>query len=89
MTSLPHDIPENDGLAPGVVYIRNQPHMHYSAHTFFTREVQGKPLPYIAREKISSNGWSLDMLGEFAEKLEKADGREEDRLACCCVMART
>ncbi len=80
MTQLPHDSSENGELAPGVVYIRNQPHQHYAAHTFFTREVQGKPLRFVAREKISSNGWSLDMLGDFAKDLEKADGREEDRL---------
>lgn len=42
--------------------------------------MQGKPLAFVAREKISSNGWSLDILGDFARQLEKADGREEDRL---------
>lgn len=79
MSTLAHDAPAGNALAPGVVYIRNQPHLHYSAHTFFTREVQGKPLAHVVRETVSTSGWSLDMLGPFSAFLEKSDGREEDR----------
>jgi ATPase family associated with various cellular activities (AAA) len=65
-------------LAPGGVYIRNLPHIHQNPVAFFLREVQGRMLRHVAREKVSTSGWSVDMLGDYAELLEASDGRDDD-----------
>lgn len=75
MNEPTHDV----GLAPGGVYVRNIPNLHQYPMALFIRELQGRPLRHVAREKVSTSGWSLDMLGKFAQLLEASDGRDEDR----------
>lgn len=66
-------------LAPSGVYFRNLPHLHQHPVALFLREVQGRFLRHVAREKISTSGWSLEMLGGYVSLLEASDGRDEDR----------
>ena len=79
MEQLNQTPPENSELAGAGIYIRNLPWIHDSPVTFFLREVHGKPLRHIAREKMSVNGWSLEMLGEFGRLLEASECFEGQR----------
>lgn len=69
----------NSELAPAGIYIRNLPWMHDSPVAFYLREIQGKPLRHVVREKMSVNGWSLDMLGEFRQQLEATESFDGQR----------
>jgi hypothetical protein len=79
MEELNQSTPENNELASAGVYIRNLPWIHDSPVAFYLREVQGKLLRHIAREKMSVTGWSLDMLGEFGKLLEASESFEGQR----------
>ena len=70
---------QNNGMAPAGVYIRNLPWIHDTPVAFFYREVHGRPLRHIIREKISIQSWSLDMLGKFKELLESSESFEGQR----------
>ena len=79
MEELNLPTPGNSEMASAGVYIRNLPWIHDSPVAFYFREVQGKPLRHVVREKMSVNGWSLDMLGEFAQLLEASENFEGQR----------
>jgi hypothetical protein len=77
------DMPVNDPLASlelasSGVYIRNLPYFHLHPLTLFTREVQGRLLRHVAQDKVSTSGWSVEMLGGYAPLLEASDGRDGD-----------
>ncbi len=81
MEDLNQTTPENPELAGAGVYFRNLPWVHDSPVALYFREVQGKPLRHIVREKMSVNGWSLDMLGEFSQQLEASERFEGQRIS--------
>lgn len=73
------DAPTKNDLAGAGIYIRNLPRFHHNPYTLFLREVQGKLLRHTANEKVSTNGWSVQMLGDFGALLEASEGRDDDR----------
>jgi hypothetical protein len=72
-------IPESGNMAGAGVYWRVQPWIHDNPVAFFFREVQGKPLRHIVHEKLTVNGWSLDVLGEFRKALHASESWEGER----------
>ncbi len=79
MTFPLQDTPTNSELAGAGVYIRNLPWLHDTPVAFYFREIHGKLLHHIAREKISIKGWSLDMLGGFKSRLEASESFDGQR----------
>lgn len=77
--NIPMQPAESGELAGAGVYIRNLPWLHDTPVTFYFREIHGKLLRHIAREKISIKGWSLDMLGSFKSKLEASESFDGQR----------
>lgn len=79
MEELNLPTPNNSELASAGIYIRNLPWVHDSPVALYFREVQGKPLRHVAHEKMSVNGWSLDMLGDFGNLLDTSECFEGQR----------
>jgi hypothetical protein len=71
--------PASDELAGAGIYIRNLPWIHDTPVAFYFREIHGKLLRHIAREKISIKGWSIDMLGDFKSLLEASENFDGQR----------
>lgn len=71
----------NSELAGAGIYIRNLPWIHDTPVAFYFREIHGKLLRHIAREKISIKGWSLDMLGNFKPLLEASENFDGHRMS--------
>jgi hypothetical protein len=69
-------MPDNKELAGVGVYIRNLPYIHDAPYTLFAREVHGKSLRHIAKEKVSVNGWALEMPGDLGQRLEASESLE-------------
>jgi SpoVK/Ycf46/Vps4 family AAA+-type ATPase len=70
---------ESGELAGASLYVRNLPWLHDTPVAFYFREIHGKLLRHIAREKISIKGWSLDMLGHFKPLLEASESYDGHR----------
>lgn len=76
MQQIVQPTPANDQMAAAGLYIRNIPWLHDSPVAFFFREVQGKLLRHVIREKVTATGWSIDLLGDFVRQLEASESQE-------------
>lgn len=72
-------IPQCGNMPGAGVYWRVQPRTHDNPVGFYLREVQGKPLRHIVHEKLTVNGWSLDVLGEFKKVVYASESWEGQR----------
>jgi hypothetical protein len=79
--NIPMQPAESGELAGAGVYIRNRPWIDDTPVSFYFREIHGKLLRHVAREKISIKGWSLDMLGDFKSLLEASENFDGQRMS--------
>ncbi len=80
------DVTVNDQLrdlemSPASVYFRNLPGVHLHPLGLFIREVQGRLLRHVARQKVSIGGSSVQMLGKYAALLEASDRRDDETVS--------
>ncbi|MEJ1960998.1 MAG: AAA family ATPase [Gammaproteobacteria bacterium] len=71
-----------EGSAGAGVYFRHLPWVHDNPSAFWFREIQGKRIPHVVREKVSITGWSFDMLGTFAGQIEASESFEGQKKTC-------
>jgi len=71
--------PGNHEMAGAGIYVRNLPWVHDTPVAFYFREIHGKLLRHIAREKISIRSWSIDILGEYQQLLEASESFDGQR----------